>query len=179
MDLMTTIFSIVGGIIEKIGDTLGSMSAGLGVPEEISTTISGLNILQAAPLWLVTLLGVIIIVCLSLVMLLTVYSRFFRLYLYTAIAPLPLATFAGGITNHTGRQFIKYYIGVCVEGAIIVLACILFNAYIGSGTMGLVDKNAGPMTMVFGYLVEVIFSMFILVGLVKGSDRLVKEMMNL
>jgi hypothetical protein len=101
------------------------------------------------------------------------------MYIYTAIAPLPLSTFAGGVTSQTGRQFIKSYIGVCMEGAIIVLACIIFNAYMGSDAMGLVDSNAEGYTLVLGYLVEVIFSMFILVGLVKGADRIVKEMLAL
>ena len=108
-----------------------------------------------------------------------VYSRFFRLYLYTAISPLPLSTFAGGITAPTGRQFIKSYIGVCMEGAIIVLACIIFNAYIGSSSMGVIGTSSDGFTLIFGYLVEVIFSMLILVGLVKGADRICKEMLGL
>jgi hypothetical protein len=179
MDLMTTIFSICGGVISKIGETRGSVTANVALPSEIENAISSMGFFASLPLWLITILGILLIVVLSLVMLLTVYSRFFRLYLYTAISPLPLSTFAGGITSPTGRQFIKSYIGVCMEGAIIVLACVIFNAYIGSGAMGLVGTSADGFTLVFGYLVEVIFSMMILVGLVKGADRIVKEMLAL
>jgi len=179
MDLMTTIFSICGGIISKIGESMTSVTAHVALPSEVSNAITSLGFFASLPLWLITILGILLVVVLSLVMILTVYSRFFRLYLYTAISPIPLATFAGGITSPIGRQFIKSYIGVCMEGAIIVLACIIFNAYIGSGAMGLVGSSSDGFTLVFGYLVEVIFSMFVLVGLVKGADRIVKEMLAL
>ena len=52
----------------------------------------------------------------------SVYGRFFRLYLYTAIAPVPLSTFAGEPSQSVGESFIKSYAAVCLEGAIIVLA---------------------------------------------------------
>ena len=58
------------------------------------------------------------ITVLSFIIILTVYGRFFRLYLYTAIAPVPLATFAGQPTQSIGASFLKSYAGVCLEGAI-------------------------------------------------------------
>lgn len=60
-------------------------------------------------------------------MIMSVYGRFFRLYLYTAIAPVPLSTFAGEPSQNVGKSFIKSYAAVCLEGAIIVLACIIFS----------------------------------------------------
>ena len=54
-------------------------------------------------------------------MILTVYGRFFKLYLYTALAPIPLSTFAGEPSQNVGKSFIKSYCAVCLEGAIIVL----------------------------------------------------------
>lgn len=112
-------------------------------------------------------------------MILTVYSRFFRLYMYTALAPVPLSTFAGDLTANTGRTFIKSYLGVCMEGAVIVLACMIFSAFTSGGAPGIVDPDASAVTMVWGYLAETIFNMLVLVGLVKGADRIVKEMLAL
>ena len=179
MDLMIMIFNICGGITSKIGDTMGQITARVTLPSEVETAITSMGFFASLPLWLITIIGVLLVVVLSLVMLLTVYGRFFRLYLCTAISPLPLASFGGNVTSQTGRQFIKSYIGVCIEGAIIVVACVIFNAYMGSGTMGVVSSNTDGFTLVFAYLVEVIFSMLVLVGLVKGSDRIVKEMLAL
>lgn len=54
-------------------------------------------------------------------MILTVYGRFFKIYLYTALSPVALASFAGEPTQNIGRSFIKGYSAVCLEGVIIML----------------------------------------------------------
>ena len=151
----------------------------MALPEEIKTAIDEVGFLASIPLWLVTILGSVFITALSFVMIMTVYSRFFRLYMYTALAPIPLSTFAGDVTSNTGRAFIKSYLGVCMEGAVIVLACMIFSAFVSGGSPGIADPNASAVTMVWSYLAETIFNMLVLVGLVKGADRIVKEMMAL
>ena len=110
-------------------------------------------------------------------MILTVYGRFFKLYLYTAIAPVPLSTFASHQTENIGRSFIKSYTAVCLEGAILVLACIVFSLFATS----VPNLNAGDdaTSMIWKYIGETIFNMLVLVGIVKISDRVVKEMMGL
>lgn len=180
MEIMTTLFTICAGIISTVAGNLGFLtSAAVSLPEEIKTAIGEVGFLASIPLWLVTILGSLFITVLSFIMILTVYSRFFKLYMYTALAPIPLATFAGESTSNTGKAFIKSYLGVCLEGAIIVLACLIFSAFTSSGTGGIVDANASAVTQVWGYLAETIFNMLVLVGLVKGADRIVKEMFSL
>ena len=56
----------------------------------------------------------------------------FKLYLYTAIAPVPLSSFAGEPSQSVGKSFIKSYSAVCLRGAIIVLACIIFSVFAAS-----------------------------------------------
>ena len=176
MDLMNTIFSLCMGVVSTIAGRMGSVSGAMAeLPGEISAAISDVGFLASIPLWLVTLLGSIFITVLSFVLILTVYARFFRLYMYTALAPIPLATFAGEPSQGTGKAFIKSYFGVCLQGAVIVLACIIFSAFASSPSV--VEGEA--VTMVWAYLGEIVFSMLVLVGLVKGSDRIVKEMLDL
>lgn len=180
MELMTTLFSICAGVISTVAGQLGNLSgAAVTLPDEIKTAIGEVGFLASIPLWLVTILGSVFITVLSFVMILTVYARFFRLYMYTALAPIPLATFAGESTESTGKAFLKSYLGVCMEGAVIVLACMIFSAFTSSGTPGIVNADASAVTQVWGYLAETIFNMLVLVGLVKGSDRIVKEMLAL
>ena len=62
-------------------------------------------------------------------MILTVYSRFFSLYMSTAIAPIPLARFAGQPSSSIGIAFLKSYAAICMEGCVIVLACVIFSAF--------------------------------------------------
>ena len=113
----------------------------------------------------------------SFIIILTVYGRFFKLYMYTAISPVPLSTFAGEPTQNVGKSFLKSYAAVCLEGAIIVLACIIFSVFAASPPV--VDPDAAAASMVWSYIGELIFNMLILVGAVKMADRVVKEMMGL
>ena len=75
-----------------------------------------------------TLLGGLFITVLSFVMILTVYSRLFKLYMFTAISPIPLSSFAGEPTSNIGKNFMRSNCRVCLEAAIIALACIIFSA---------------------------------------------------
>lgn len=110
-------------------------------------------------------------------MIMSVYGRFFRLFLYTAVAPIPLSTFAGEPSQNVGKSFIKSFAAVCLEGAIIVLACVIFSLFAASPPE--VNSEAAAVTMVWTYVGELIFNMLVLVGTVKMADRVVREMMGL
>ena len=179
MEIMTGIFSVCGGIVQTVMGGIGGMAAAsITVPQEIVDAIEGVGFLASIPLWLVSLLGSLFITVMSFILILTVYGRFFRLYFYTALAPLPLASFAGEGTSFAGTAFLKSYVGVCLEGAIIVLACLIFSAFMSSGTP-VVYTSLSAVTMSWQYIGETIFNMMVLVGLVKGAERIVKEMFGL
>jgi len=78
----------------------------------------------------VTLIGGLFIWVLSFVMILSVYGRFFKMYMYAALAPIPLSSFAGEPSQNVGKSFLKSYAAVCLEGAVIVLACIIFSVFV-------------------------------------------------
>ena len=178
LELMLALFDIVQGTISTI-----MTSAGFGTPNqttlpaEMVTTIESCGFFESIPLWAVTLIGGLFITVLSFIMIMSVYGRFFRLYLYTAIAPIPLSSFAGEPSQNIGRSFLKSYAAVCLEGAIVVLACIIFSLFASSPPV--VDPDAAAVTMVWSYIGELIFNMLVLVGAVKMSDRVVREMMGL
>lgn len=179
MELLTAIFSIVQGIVTNIMSHSG-MAGGTvtELPSEIVDKIEAVGMLESIPLWIVTLLGSLLITVLSFVMILTVYGRMFKLYMYTAIAPIPLATFAGEPTQSIGKNFIRSYAGVCLEGAIIALACIIFSVFAASPP-AIGDTSLSAVTIVWNYVGELVFNLLVLVGAVKASDRIVKEIMGL
>ena len=178
LNLMLSIFKIVQGAISTI-----MTAAGLGgatqttLPQGIINAIESCGFFESIPLWAVTLIGGLFISVLSFIMIMTVYGRFFKLYLYTAIAPIPLSTFAGEPVQNVGKSFLKSYCSVCLEGAIIVLACIIFSLFASSPPV--VDANAAAVTQVWKYIGELIFNMLVLVGTIKLADRVVREMMGL
>ncbi len=179
MEVMTTIFSICGDIVQSTMGSVGGMAgAGVTMPQEIINAIEDVGFLASIPLWLVSLLGSLFITVMSFILILTVYGRFFRLYFYTALAPLPLASFGGEGTSFAGKAFLKSYIGVCMEGAVIALACLVFSAFMSGGGPA-ADTSLSAVTMSWQYIGETIFNMLVLVGLVKGAERIVREMFGL
>lgn len=178
LELMVALFEIVQGIVSTIMNAGGFGGATDTVlPESIVTAIEDVGFFDSIPLWAVTLIGGLFITILSFIMIMSVYGRFFRLYLYTAIAPVPLSTFAGEPTQNVGKSFMKSYCAVCLEGAIVVLACIIFSLFAASPPA--VNPEAAAVTQVWSYVGELIFNMLVLVGAVKMSDRVVREMMGL
>ena len=175
MELMLALLSIVQGVISSILRAAGvGASAQTMLPEEIVTAIESTDFFSSIPLWAITLIGGLFIWVLSFIMILSVYGRFFKLYMYTAIAPIPLATFAGEPTQNIGKSFLKSYAGVCMEGAVIVLACTIFSVF--AATPPTVNPDAAAASMVWSYIGELIFNMLVLVGSVKMADRIVREM---
>lgn len=178
LELMMALFRIVQGVISTIMNSAGFGSAQqMVLPSEIVNAVEDCGFFESIPLWAVTLIGGLFITVLSFVMIMTVYGRFFKLYLYAAIAPIPLSTFAGEPTQNVGRSFFKSYAAVCLEGAIIVLACIIFSYF--AATPPTVNTGAAAVTMVWSYIGELVFNMLVLVGAVKMADRVVREMMGL
>lgn len=178
MDLMLSLFKISQGIVSKImtiSKITGSTNSTL--PTTMIKAIEDCGFFESIPLWAVTLIGGLVVTVLSFIMIMTVYGRFFKLYLYTALAPVPLSTFAGEPTQSIGKSFLKSYSAVCLEGVIIVLSCIIFSLFASSPPV--VDVKASAVTQVWKYIGELVFNMLVLVGTIKMSDRVVREMMGL
>lgn len=178
MELMLALFNIVQGTITTIMNAAGFGSPQQTMlPAEMVTTIEDCGFFESIPLWAVTLIGGLFITVLSFLLIMTVYGRFFKLYMYTALAPIPLSTFAGEPSQNVGKSFIKSYCAVLLEGAVIVLACIIFSVFASSPPV--VDTSAAAVTQVWAYIGELVFNMLVLVGSVKMSDRIIREMMGL
>jgi len=179
MELLNAICSVVQGAVSTIISASGITEASpVALPDEMTTVIEDVGLLESIPLWAVTLLGSLLIWVLSLIMILTVYSRFFRLYMATAIAPIPLSSFAGEPSSSIGKAFLKSYAAICLEGCVIVLACVIFSAFAATPPAAM-DTTLAAATIVWNYVGELLFNMLVLVGAVKMSDRLIRELMGL
>ena len=179
LKLMVNFVTIVQSIIKKItaSSSIGT-ALEFSIPSTVQSKFESIGILDGAiPVWAVCFIAHIAFIVIAIVLLLTVYGRFFRIYMYTAIAPIPLSTMAGQPTEGIAKSFLKSYAGVCMQGVVIVLACIIFTAYAGS--MPQIDPSKDAIAMVWTYVCEVLFNLLVLLGLVKGSDRIIHDMMGL
>ena len=179
LKLMVNFVTIVQSVISKIANSSKIGTAlEFSIPSKVQATFNSIGILDGAiPIWAVCFIAHIAFIIIGIVLLLTVYGRFFRIYMYTAIAPIPLSTLAGQPTENIAKSFLKSYAGVCMQGVVIVLACVIYTAYAAS--MPQMDTTVQPIQMVWKYVSEVLFNMLVLLGLVKGSDRIIHDMMGL
>lgn len=178
MELMLALFNIIQGTISTIMGSAGfSTPQQTVLPPELITSVEECGFFESIPLWAVTLIGGLFITVMPFILIMTVYGRFFKLYMYTALAPIPLSTFAGEPSQNVGKSFIKSYCAVCLEGAVIVLSCIIFSLFASSPPV--VNPDAAAVTQVWSYIGELLFNMLVLVGSVKMSDRIIREMMGL
>lgn len=177
LDLMLAVFKIMQGVISKAISASGiGGGTNMVMPDSIISAIEKCSFWESIPLWAVTIIGSLIVTVLSFIMILTVYGRFFKLYVYAAIAPIPLSSFAGEGTSNIGKSFLKSFVAVCLEGAIIVIACIIYSVFASSPPS--VSPGASAVTQVWTYIGELIFNMLVLVGTVKLSDHVVKDMIG-
>lgn len=109
------------------------------------------------------------------------YCSVFHTYsdsIRTIFQNLPLCCYSsrtvGLFCRRAHTKFIKSYAAVCLEGAIIILACIIYSAFVSSPPA--VDPDASAVNMVWSYVGELIFGMLVLVGTVKMADRVSHEM---
>ena len=66
---------------------------------------------------------------------------------------------------------------ICLEGCVILLACIIFSQFASSPPV--VTEGLAPATVVWNYIGELVFNMLVLVGSIKMSDRIIRELMGL
>ena len=178
LDLMLAVYDIVQGMVTTVINRsgVGGMT-GMTLPQELIDLIASVVFWDSIPLWAVTLIGGLFVMVLSFTMILTVYGRMFSLWMYTAIAPIPLSSFAGEPTSNVGKIFLRSYAGVCLQGVVIALACIIFSTMATAPPA--VDGSVSAVTAVWSYVGELVFNLLILVGAIKGCDRIVKEIMGL
>ena len=180
MDILLAFISIGQGIMATVYNASGlSPDSTLTVPEEVIEAVESSRLLDNIPLLEVTLIGCLLIWVLSFVMLISVYGRIIRIFMYAAISPVPLATFAGEPTQNIGKSFLKSFAGVCIEGVVIVLACAIYSSFATTSLIPDTNDSATAATVVWNYLGSLLLNMLILVGTVKAADRVAREMMGL
>lgn len=179
MELLLAVLRLAQGMLSSAAGSLKDLSALASVlPQEAISKIGQTGFFESIPVFLVAFIGHLGVIAMCFIMLLTVYGRFFRVYIFTAIAPIPLSSFAGETSSMIGKSFAKAYAGVCVEGLTIVLACVVFSAYTSSSGVT-IDPGGSAWDIVSKYVVDLLFNLLVLVSTVRMSERISKEMMGL
>ena len=177
MELMLALLEIAQGMLSSVIAATSEAITDNALPESILTAVDECSLLPSIGVLAVSLIGMLVIVVLSFMLVITVYGRMFRLYLYTAISPVPLAAFAGEPSQSIGVSFLKSHAAVCLEGVVIALCCVIYSAYAAARPDVSADSSAAMQVLT--YIGELTFNMLVLVGLMKGANQVTREMLGL
>lgn len=178
MDILMSILSISQGMMSEILANSGASAVTQVVlPDTIAAAIEDVGTFEAIPLWLVGAIGCIFSTVLGFTLILIVYGRFFKFYLFTALSPIPLSTFAAERTENIGKQFLRNYMSVCMEFACVALACVISSALMSEPSI--INAEEAAVSQLWGYFTEVGFNMLLLVGTVKACEKIAHEIMGL
>lgn len=178
MDILIWIMQIPQGMVSSsLVSAAGGTTLSAVLPDEMKEAITAVGFLNSIPLTIVALLSIVLITVLSFILILTVYGRFFRFYMFAALAPIPLAGLAGEGTHQMAWGFFKNYFAVCVEVLIIAIACTIYSAIVSSPPA--FDAEAEAVIQVWDYMCSIIFNMLVLVGTVKMCDRMSHELLGI
>lgn len=199
LDMLMDAYLIVQGIVVNLFSELsgkfsifytytdmdGKVSArlaGFDLPDEVREAVQEMgftDIFDKLGLWLITFLAGLFVIVMAFIVLMTVYGRFFKFYMYAAISPLPLSTFASESTQNYGKAYVRNFIAVSLEAIVIFLAITFFAAYAEAAPLIFDSAGLDAPKIVWNYLMELFLMMLILVGTIKASDHVVKEMFGL
>lgn len=175
-NILRWLWDIIAIILSQL--KLAVKSTDIVIPKSICDCVDDLGFLESGVAWVLALICVVAVIASIAFLLITVYLRFFRMYMYTAIAPIATSTAAGHSTQQHAVGFIKNYLGVMLEGVIIVLSCIIFNAFATDTRPMLVGTYNGLGGFAL-YVGERILFCLVLVTIVRGSDMLVSKMFSI
>ena len=178
MDILMSILAIAQGILSEILNHAGAGAfTEISLPDGIAEAIQEVGFMQALPLWAVAWIGCVLATVLGFVLILTVYGRFFKFYMFTALSPIPMSTFAAERTENIGKQFLKGFAAVCMEFACVALACVISSALMVEPTV--INAEEAAVSQLWGYFTEISFNMLLLVGTVKACEKIAHEIMGL
>lgn len=150
-----TAFTINIGVDGAIDlNALNSHIDSLGLGDQIGMLIE--LIIVKFGVWII--MGLVKVICIA---------RFIEIYMYVAISPIPIATFPSDEMSQIGKNFLKSFAAVCLQGTLIFLVLSFFPVLLSQQLLGN-DVSAFNLLL---YSLVLILAVF-------GANRYAKSMLN-
>lgn len=98
------------------------------LPASVATQINSAGTWDKIIYVVVCFVAAIAIVIIAVKILLTVYARFFKIYMYVAVAAVPLTFFVSQEHRQTAWRFVKSFMALLLVGVLIIVACVIYYA---------------------------------------------------
>lgn len=133
MKIMLAVFGLASEIVTKAAATLpGGGELNAGQVNQLMETLKDASLLEKILMRIELLPMGLIIQLLGTVAWLISISRMIEIYMYCAVAPIPLATFASPELSSMGKNFLKSFAGVSLQGLFIIIVVAIYQVLIQS-----------------------------------------------
>lgn len=188
-EIMRLFFQSVGAAVRLLGNGFGitvngdgEMTSGnLGAKLQHVEEMPELNAAIDGEFWfaivvlLVSLVAFLVIAVLGVMLVLSVYSRFIKLFVVLPLGTLAFSTFAGDReTAHSSSAYFRYILGLALEAVAMGIALIISGMIINSGVL-LINEGANGIAYILLTLCQICLQLAITVGTVRGAHELVSR----
>lgn len=176
LTIAKSIFESVGALIRYLG--LHSLQP-LSISSDQAQVIRSLGFWESLVFMLLAIIITLVVIICSFFMLYTVYFRFLRILVITPLGALAMATASGNReVAHTALTYARHFVGVVLEGVVMVLAIMVCNTFIDGGLPEFTG-NYSEWAKTLIYLCELTFGVTLTVGAVRTSQQTVSKALGL
>lgn len=165
--ILSAIFSVSVSVTSSIGTTLNvSMDATVTALETQVDQMTG-GPLSNLGSFLIVAIAYFFAWIATIGVNVVVLSRFVQVYVFVALAPIPFATFPEQHASQIGISFLRGFASVCLQSAVIALACRLFPLF--ASTISPTDQS------LLGYCLQIGILCLVLLVSVFSSGQVAKS----
>ena len=171
--ILAAIFSVSNQVILNMGSVFGSHSVSVIhnidiMQNTIATMDFGVKLMtsvQVTIIWLVFKFS-------TMAIMLVVIGRMIQIYVMMAIAAIPMATMANADLSSVGKNFLKSFAAVCVQGTLIYVVLNMYGTLVGS------IATSFDSTDITSVLFEALLYSLVLVMAIFATGRISKSICN-
>jgi len=172
-------------VAHAIVSILPGASIQFQIPDAVIDALNNISIFDPSTFTTITpriaIQIVFFLICVgsAVIIAIAVFTRLFKLCILGALAPIPLAFAGAGSGHELGRipgRFVTNFLGQSLQVAIIWVL-LIFYGLIMNNSINFVASNAhSELFIIILWMVETVIYMVILVGSIRGADRLSSQL---
>lgn len=179
--LMSAVWDGTCYVTTQIAHVAEGLTGGAGIPKvELgwwdSLMINNINVFGKIPYMVVGLITLLLMAVVWIRSRLMIFMRFVEAYLYLILAPIPLATLPGGEWAQLGKNFLKNFAAVAIQGTLLYTLMVFYPVVV-SAAIGFINNTMGlPTDLKFLPVMLVqAFAAALLMGALSGVTQLSKS----
>ena len=175
--VMEMIFTLLNQLTKGLSEVFGEMAPVAMLGDLDNSYFMGLTMGQNLSICVFALAAVAILGYVWVKSRLLIYMRLLDAYMMVVLAPLPLATMCSSEWSQTGKNYLRSFASLALQGALIYLTFAVFSLLLGGisfalGNLTAIPGTGGITAILFRVILQCILLMKMMSNLEKKSNRL-------